>query len=217
MSDDPEDHEEIPEVGGCDPDETPTDHDPTNGRWLEGKFADALEAWGYLTTRNEQLFGLETDVLARRQSPRNEPEDFIVGECKDWHATLVGRDAVAAISHRAALARAMPVLVVARGVTASAWTLAQQLDVRILTIEDLAKDGLPPLTEHRPPVGTFRTRREPAVRELREHVPSIVARQRTVDIEAPVFFAGGTSPCYVPDRTGNNEYVNAYDSDYEFG
>ena len=216
MSDDPEDHEEIPEVGGRDPDETPTDHDPTNGRWLEGKFADALEAWGYLTARNEQLFGLETDVLARRQSPRNEPDDFIVGECKDWHTTLVGRDAVAAISHRAALARAMPILVVARGVTASAWTLAQQLDVRILTIEDLAKDGLPPLTEHRPPVGTFRTRREPAVRELREHVPSIVARQRTVDIEAPVFFAGGTSPCYVPDRTGNNEYVSAYDSDYDF-
>ncbi|MDB9249160.1 hypothetical protein PN419_09085 [Halorubrum ezzemoulense] len=216
MSDDSEDREEIPDVGGRDPGETPTDHDPTNGRWLEGQFADALETWGYLTARNEQLFGLETDVLARRQSPRNEPDDFIVGECKDWHTTLVGRDAVAAISHRAALARAMPVLVVARGVTSSAWRLAQQLDVRILTIEDLEKDGLPPLTEHRPPVGTFRTRREPSVRELREHVPSMVIRQSTLDIEAPVFFAGGTSPCYVPDRTGNNEYVSAYDSDYEF-
>jgi len=133
-------HKRIPELG--DPADTPApDHDPTNGRWLEHTTADALERWGYLTARNEHLFGLETDVLARRQSPRNEPDDFIVGECKDWHTSLVGRDAVAAVSHRAALARAMPVLVVARGVTASAWHLAQQLDVRILTIEDLEKDG----------------------------------------------------------------------------
>ena len=110
----------------------------------------------------------------------------------------------------------MPVLVVAWGVTTSAWYLAQLLDVRILTIEDLEKDGLPPLTEHRPPVGTFRTRREPRVSELREHVPSIVSRQGPLDIEAPVFFAGGKSPCYVPDRTGNNVYVSAYDTDYEF-
>jgi len=66
-------------------------------------------------------------------------------------------------------------------------------------------------------VGTFRTRREPCVSELREHVPSIVSRQSTLDIEAPVFFAGGKSPCYVPDRTGNNEYVDARDADYEFG
>jgi hypothetical protein len=54
------------------------------------------------------------------------------------------------------------------------------------------------------------------VSELREHVPAIVSRQSTLDIEAPVFFAGGTSPCYVPDRTGNDAYVSAYDSDYEF-
>jgi hypothetical protein len=55
------------------------------------------------------------------------------------------------------------------------------------------------------------------VSELPEHVPAIVSRQSTLDIETPVFFAGGKSPCYVPDRTGNDEYVSAYESDYEFG
>ncbi|GAB7010767.1 hypothetical protein [Halorubrum trueperi] len=160
MSDLAEELQHIPGVG--DTDEEPTvDHDPTNGRWLEKEFVTALETWGYLTARNEHIFGLETDVVARRNPPRNKPEDFIVAECKDWHTTLVGRQAVASISHRALLSHAMPVLVVACGVTTPAWYLAQLLDVRIITIDDLTKESLPPLTEHRPPRGTFRTRREP--------------------------------------------------------
>ncbi|WP_094519337.1 hypothetical protein [Halorubrum ezzemoulense] len=48
------------------------------------------------------------------------PTDFLVGECKNWHQTPVQQDAVEAIALRAALARAMPVLAVARRVTASA-------------------------------------------------------------------------------------------------
>ena len=142
MSDSNDLYTRIPGVG-TDPDEADhapvADHDPTNGRWLEKEVATALEDWGYRTVRNEYLFGLETDVIARRISPRDEPDDFIVVECKDWQSTLVGRDAVEAISHRAALARAMPILVVAWGVTSSAWVLAQRLDVRILTIGDLTK------------------------------------------------------------------------------
>jgi hypothetical protein len=55
------------------------------------------------------------------------------------------------------------------------------------------------------------------VSELPEHVPAIVSRQSMLDIEAPVFFAGGKSPCYVPDRNGNSAYVDAYESDYNFG
>ncbi|GAA0512627.1 hypothetical protein SAMN04488066_104193 [Halorubrum aquaticum] len=216
MSDLPEDLQQIPGVGDTD-EEPPVDHDPTNGRWLETKFADALEAWGYLTARNEYIFGLETDVVGRRNPLRGDPDDFIVAECKDWHTALVGRSAVASISHRAALARAMPVLVVAWGVTTPAWYLAQLLDVRIVTIDDLTKESLPPLTEHRPPRGTFRTRREPCVSELRDAVPPLLDRRSDLDIEAPVFFASGKGPCYVPDRTGNDEYVDTYDSEYDFG
>ncbi|WP_233138840.1 restriction endonuclease [Halorubrum salipaludis] len=192
-------------------------HDPTNGRWLEKTVAEALEAWGYHTVRNEYLFGLETDVIARRVPPRDEPDDFIVAECKDWQTTLVGREAVASISHRALLARAMPVLVVAWGVTTPAWSLAQRLDVRILTIGDLTKDSLPPLTEHRPLTGTFRTRREPRVSQLRDRMPDLLGRHTDLDVESPVFFSVGRDPCYVLDRTGNGAYVDTYDSDYDFG
>lgn len=141
------------------PDDADPAHDPTNGRWFEGQVADALGRWGYRTARNEHLFGLETDVVARRDPLRGEPADFLVVECKDWHKTPVQRDAVKAIALRAALARAQPVLAVARHVSAGAWELAQQLDVRILTEGELAADRLPPLTQCRPPRGTLRARR----------------------------------------------------------
>lgn len=84
------------------------EHDPTSGRWLERETAEAFERWGYQTMRNEYLFGLETDVVARRETLQNDPADYLVAECKDWHTRLVERQAVADISHRALLARAMP-------------------------------------------------------------------------------------------------------------
>ena len=111
----------------------------------------------------------------------------------------------------------MLVLVVAWGVTTPAWMLAQRLDVRILTIGDLTKGSLPPLTEHRPPTGTLHTRREPDVSELRDRMPDLLYRRSELDIESPVFVGAGQGPCYVPDRTGNGKYVSAYDSDYDFG
>ena len=87
-----------------------------------------------------------------------------------------------------------------------------------ISIDDLPEKSLPPLTEHRPPRGTFRTRREPRVRELRAMIPALVDRRSGLDIEAPVFYgSGGSSPCYVPDREGNDEYVDARDTDYDFG
>ncbi|WP_241686151.1 hypothetical protein [Halorubrum amylolyticum] len=82
-------------------DEADADHDLTNGRWLEQEFADALDQWGYLTARNEHIFEPETDVIARRDELRGEPDDFLVVEYTDWHKTPVQRDAVEAIVLRA--------------------------------------------------------------------------------------------------------------------
>ncbi|WP_198943805.1 hypothetical protein [Halorubrum sp. SD683] len=101
--------------------------------------------------------------------------------------------------------------------TTLAWYLAQLLDVRIVTIDDLIKESLPPLTEHRPPRGTFHTLREPRVSELRDTVPQLLDRRSDLGIESPVFFASGRCPCYVPDRKGNDEYVDVRDNNYEFG
>ena len=46
----------------------------------------------------------------------------------------------------------MPILVVAWGVTTPAWSLAQPLDVRIVTIDDLTKESLAPLKRIRIPL-----------------------------------------------------------------
>ena len=105
-------------------------------------------------------------MTARRDEFRGEPTDFLVVEWKGWHTTPVQRDAVDAIALRAALARAMPVLAIARHVTAGAWELAQQLDVRILTEQDLWADRLRPLTKRRPPRGTLYARQEPCIQDL---------------------------------------------------
>jgi len=61
------------------------------------------------------------------------------------------------------------------------------------------------------------TRREPRVRELPDPLPDLLYRLSDLDIESPVFIGAGRGPCYVPDRMGNDTYVNAYDSDYDFG
>ena len=48
-------------------------------------------------------------------------------------------------------------------------------------------------------------------------IPALVDRRSNFDIEAPVFYSrGGKGPCYVPDRDGNTEHVDARDTDYEF-
>jgi len=47
-------------------------------------------------------------------------------------------------------------------------------------------------------------------------MPDLLYRLSDLDIESPVFIGRGRGPCYVPDRTGNDAYVNAYDSDYDF-
>jgi hypothetical protein len=156
-------------------------------------------------------------MIARRDEFRGDPVDFLVVECKDWHQTPVQRDAVEAIALRAALARAMPVLAVARRVSESAWQLAQLLDVRIMTEQDLDRDQHPPLTKRRPPSGTLNARREPLIRDVRDRLPLLVHRRSGLDIGAPVFHIADHGPCYVPDRTGNDKYVKAADSDYEFG
>ena len=76
---------------------------------------------------------------ARRDRLRGDPDDFLVVECEDWHQIPVQRDAVEAVALRAALTRAMPVLAVTRRASASAWRLAQLLDVRIVTESNFSR------------------------------------------------------------------------------
>jgi hypothetical protein len=72
------------------------------------------------------------------------------------------------------------------------------------------------MTNCRPPRGTLRARREPFTRELRDRLPLLLHRKTNLDIEAPVFYGAGRGPFYVPDREGNDEYVDARESECEF-
>ncbi|MDB9277029.1 hypothetical protein [Halorubrum ezzemoulense] len=48
-------------------------------------------------------------------------------------------------------------------------------------------------------------------------MPQFVDRHSDLDIEMPVFIASASGLCYVPDRVGNDEYLNARNSDYDSG
>jgi len=187
-----------------------------NGRWLEEKLVDALDRWGYNTVTRERLLGLETDVIGAKKQFENVPEDYIVAECKNWWTTPIGENVIIRLCLQAFVARAMPVLCHTSHLTERAWKLAQIYDVRLLTLDELSKDSLPPLTDRRPPSGTYSHRREMLISDYRSYPPKILWRGCT-DLEGPPYTGPAEGPCYVADRTGHNDYVSAIESDYDFG
>jgi hypothetical protein len=200
------------------PRETTSGRGPGHGEWLEDRVATTLEEWGFRTTTRTQLLALTADVAARREDPHDDPSDFLVIECKDWSTRPVGEQTIVRLCLLAFVARAMPVLCHTTHLTDRAWELAQAYDVRLLTLDDLDNDRLPPLTTRRPPAGTTPHRQGELPRDLRSRLPLLLCRTPACeyDIEGPVFGHPNAPPCYVPDRTGHDEYVSAYDSDYEF-
>lgn len=182
-----------------------------NGTWLEQRVAKTLEEWGYRTKTGESLLGLEADVIARREEIDNEPEDFLVVECKDWATRLIGEEVIIRLCLVAFLGRAMPVLCHTTHLTDRAWHLAQLLDVRLITREQLSQyDDLPPLTTHRPPYFQGGHRKNSRIEHLRDNPPVLLTRTGSFEQEAPVFSGPAKGPCYVTDRTGHEEYVSGY-------
>ncbi len=200
------------------PRETTPGRGQGQGRWLEEHAAKTLEEWGYRTETRVELLALEADVVARRKELQNEPEDFLVIQCKDWENQPIGKRAIIRLCLLAFIGRAMPVLCHTSRLTQQAWELAQAYDVRLLNVNDLQYDQLPPLTEYRPPTGTKPHRREQLASEYRSVLPVVLRynRRSDADIEAPVFRDPNAPPCYVTDRTGHKEYVSAYKVDYTF-
>lgn len=188
-----------------------------DGSWLENKLAETLSEWGYRTIQGESLLGLEVDVLARKEEMCDEPEDFIVAECKDWSSRRITEDVVIRLCLTAYVARAMPVLCHTTKLTTRAWKLAQKFDVRILSVDQLdSYDDMPPLTYHRPPLD-----REPHcmashIDSLRSHLPFIITRWGLSDVEAAAFSGGRKGPYYVTDREGHRDYVQSHLSDFDF-
>jgi len=196
-------------------------HDPprdtTSGRgqgqgaWLEIQLKQTLNDWGYAAARREPIVALTADVVACRRDGHNEPSDYLVAECKDWQSRSIDESVIIRLCLLAFLGRAMPVLCHTSRLTDRAWRLAQAFDVRLLTLEDLDRDKLPPLTRKRPPKAADIHRDSIFPESLREKPPFILHRlpydSPDIDIEAPVFSASKQGPCYVPDRTGHEKYT----------
>jgi len=207
---------------GDDPMDPPRETTPGRGQgqgsWLEDHVAEMLEEWGYRTETRQRLLKLEADVIARREESQNDPDDFLVIQCKDWERNPIEKEVIIRLCLLAFIGGAMPVLCHTSRLTEQAWELAQAYDVRLLTLDDLEKDQLPPLTERRPPAGTTPHRKEDFASEFRSRPPLLLCRgpAREYDIEGAVFGYSKSPLCYVPDRTGHDEYVSAFESDYEF-
>lgn len=196
-------------------DHTDPDRDTTpgrgqgNGQWLEKRLAETLESWGYITKRREDIIALEADVTARRKEFCDRPDDFVVAECKDWHTNIIKERHIIRLCLLAFSARAMPVLCHTTQLTERAWKLAQAYDVRLLTLEDLEGDELPPLTWCRPPREATRHRQPKHPEEFRAvgPMPATFLRFGVEKLcEAPIYGGSHTSPCYVVDRTGHEDY-----------
>ena len=197
------------------PDEEDVDKDATPGRgqgkgeWLEQQLPEALEAWGYITERQEDIIALEADVIARREEFRNQPHDYIVAECKDWTDRPIRHKAIIRLCLLAFSARAMPVLCHTSYLSDRAWRLAQAYDVLLLTPEDFKWDELPALTIKRPSrqTTTHRQSKYPSQFRAVRAIPPMFKRFGTEKVcEAPIYGSPITSPCYVVDRTGHEDY-----------
>ena len=192
-----------------------------NGEWLENRLAETLESWDYMTSQREQLLALTADVVARRESQRDEPTDYLVCECKDWATRPIDEQPIIRLCLLAHIGGAMPVLCHTSHLTDRAWKLAQAFDVRLLTLDDLRKDRLPPLTTNRPPRGTHNHRQGYHPLVFRSSLPMMLCRHANDDhpdcLSGPAFENSQDPPCYVPDRSGHDEYVSARKCDYDFG
>ena len=200
------------------PRETTPGRGQGEGTWLEEYAAEKLEAWGYYTEMRVKLLALEADIVACRETLQNDPDDFLVVQCKDWERQPIGKQVIIRLCLLAFIARAMPVLCHTSRLTQPAWELAQAFDVRLLNLLDLKYDQLPPLTKYRPPSGTKPHRREKHASDFRTPMPTVLwgPRQSPTDLEGPVFGNIRDPPCYVSDRTGHTDYVSAHKVDYTF-
>ena len=114
-----------------------------DGRWLEYQLSNSLQRWGYRTQLREPIYGLEVDVVARRDPKQNDPTDWIVSQCKDWENRPITPDVIFRLCMLAFSAKAMPVLCHTTQLTDRAKEIANTWEVRVLELDDLNRGALP--------------------------------------------------------------------------
>ena len=114
-----------------------------DGRWLEHQLSNSLQRWGYRTQLREPIYGLEVDVVARRDPKHDDPTDWIVAQCKDWESRPITPDMIFRLCMLAFTAKAMPVLCHTTQLTDRAKEIANTWEVRVLELNDLNRGALP--------------------------------------------------------------------------
>jgi len=221
---DTDDKKDKPDKNENDPVDPPRETTPGRGQgqgsWFEECVAETLSEWGYKTKTRVELLALEADIIARRKQLQNKPDDFLVVQCKDWERRPIGKQTIIRLCLVAFIARASPVLCHTSRLSQQAWELAQAYDVRLVSLEGLSNDQLPPLTTFRPPSGTTPHRQERLAESFRSHLPPLLCRSNPLSedqkMETPTRFSSHAPPCYVADRTGHMEYVSSTETDYDF-
>ena len=160
-----------------------------DGRWLEYQLQRALMRWGYQAETRQHLFGLEVDVVAKRNPKQQQPTDWIVAQCKDWTSDTITPSTIFRLCTIAFACRAMPVLCHTTEITPRAEELARQFEVRVLDLRDLERGALPTPHVYKPSA------------ELNEWPPQYNARDDRGSL--PMMFYGepGKRFSYVPGFT----------------
>ncbi|OIB58911.1 hypothetical protein BBD46_06440 [Natrialba sp. SSL1] len=145
--------------------------DQGDGRWLEYQLQRALRRWGYKNMARQTLFSLEIDVVAVREEKQHQPDDWIVAQCKDWSTKTITPGDIFRLSTVAFACRAMPVLCHTTELTDRAETLARQLEIRVLDLDDLERAELPAPRIAKPDPDLDKWGAEYRVRENRGTLP----------------------------------------------
>ena len=114
-----------------------------DGRWLEYQLHRALKRWGYRAETRQHLFGLEVDVVAKREQKQQQPTDWLVAQCKDWTRDTITPSTIFRLCTIAFACRAMPVMCHTTDLTADAEELARHFEVRMFDLDDLERPTLP--------------------------------------------------------------------------
>ncbi|AAC82894.1 hypothetical protein PNQ29_03635 [Halobacterium salinarum] len=171
----------------------------SDGRWLEYQLQRALGRWGYRAARRQHLFSLEVDVVATRRDKRQEPSDWIVGQCKDWTDDPITPAALFRLCTVAFACRAMPVLCHTTELTPRAEKLAREFEVRVLSLTDLERAELPAPQVAKPTLELDEWRPQYRARDYRGSLPVLFWSESGKRFSyVPGFAPAGTDANYEP-------------------
>jgi len=172
-----------------------------DGEWLEHQMEAALRRWGYSTELHQTAYGLEVDVIARRREEQQKPTDCIVAQCKNWNSDSITPQVIYRLCMVAFGCQATPVLCHTTELTDRARRIADDWEVRVLTLDDLHSDSLPAPRIYRSDSTDVdsQSQSRSTIRETRDHLPVLFSSGSTRQFTyVPGFEPSGVEHRYRP-------------------